>query len=127
MSVLAVAAVGIGAMLGAWTRWGLGALLNPIFPLIPLGTLSANLFGGLCMGIMMIALLDHTALRPELVLMITTGFLGSLTTFSAFSAETMLHFSRQEYIWFTLTICCHVFGTLIMTGLGMWTSKMFLS
>ena len=92
MSTLSVAAVGIGAMFGAWTRWGLGALLNPLFPLLPLGTLCANLVGSFCIGVMMVSLLDHAGLRPELVLMITTGFLGSLTTFSAFSAETDVAF-----------------------------------
>ena len=126
MNTLSIAAIGLGAMFGAWTRWGLGMLLNPIFPLIPLGTLTANLVGGFCMGAIMVTLLDHSTVRPELVLMITTGFLGSLTTFSAFSAETMFHISRQDYLWCALTICVHVFGTLIMTGLGMWTSKMLL-
>ncbi len=69
-------------------RWGLGALLNPVFPTLPLGTLAANLVGGLLMGVAM-AVLDHfQALAPEVRLLVTTGFLGGLTTFSTFSAET---------------------------------------
>jgi CrcB protein len=47
------AAVGAGAVLGAWLRWGLSALLNPILPSVPLGTLAANLVGGLLIGIVM--------------------------------------------------------------------------
>ena len=35
-------AVGAGAVLGAWLRWGLAAWLNPMFPSLPLGTLAAN-------------------------------------------------------------------------------------
>ena len=43
-------AVGGGAVVGAWLRWGLGIALNPVFPTLPLGTLAANLIGGLLMG-----------------------------------------------------------------------------
>jgi fluoride ion exporter CrcB/FEX len=35
-----IVAVGVGAAFGAWLRWGLGALLNPLFPTLPLGTLA---------------------------------------------------------------------------------------
>ena len=38
-----ILAVGGGAAIGAWLRWGLGIMLNPVFPTLPLGTLSANL------------------------------------------------------------------------------------
>ena len=46
-------AVGIGAFLGAILRWVLGIALNPVFPTLPLGTLAANLVGGLLMGMTM--------------------------------------------------------------------------
>ncbi|HEY0663845.1 MAG TPA: fluoride ion transporter CrcB, partial [Thiobacillaceae bacterium] len=39
-------AIGLGAAIGAWLRWGLGLWLNPVFPAMPLGTLAANLIGG---------------------------------------------------------------------------------
>src|SRR6266550_363253 len=45
-----ILAVGAGAAIGAWLRWGLGIMLNPVFPTLPLGTLSANLIGGLLLG-----------------------------------------------------------------------------
>jgi PII-like signaling protein len=71
-------AVGAGAAFGAWLRWGLGALLNPIFPNIPLGTLSANLLGGYLMGLTM-SLLGHVqSLPPEVRLFAATGFLGRI-------------------------------------------------
>ncbi|MGO8755533.1 MAG: CrcB family protein, partial [Gallionellaceae bacterium] len=44
-------AVGIGAVLGAWLRWWLGVVLNPVFPTLPLGTLAANLIGGYLVGV----------------------------------------------------------------------------
>ncbi|MDX5362560.1 MAG: fluoride efflux transporter CrcB, partial [Pseudazoarcus pumilus] len=43
--VSAFLAVGCGAALGAWLRWGLGLLMNPWFAALPLGTLAANLIG----------------------------------------------------------------------------------
>ena len=49
------AAVGSGAAAGAWLRWVLGIYLNPVFPTVPLGTVSANLLGGLIIGAVMTA------------------------------------------------------------------------
>ena len=80
-----ILAVGGGAALGAWLRWGLGIALNPLFPTVPLGTLAANLIGGLLMGLAMELLTRHAVLAPEAQLLVTTGFLGGLTTFSTFS------------------------------------------
>lgn len=45
--------IGIGGALGCWLRWILGVLLNPLFPTLPLGTLAANLLGGLLMGVVL--------------------------------------------------------------------------
>ena len=82
---------------GAWLRWGLGILLNPVFPTLPLGTLAANLSGGLMMGCAMELMTRHAVLSPEARLLVTTGFLGGLTTFSTFSAETVTLLMRKEY------------------------------
>ena len=80
-------AVGGGAAAGAWLRWLLGMMLNPVFPTLPLGTLAANLLGGWLMGLALGFLGHYESLPPEMRLFITTGFLGGLTTFSTFSAE----------------------------------------
>src|SRR5438046_9793050 len=82
-----ILAVGGGAAIGAWLRWGLGVMLNPVFPTLPLGTLSANLIGGLLMGFAMEIITRHAIMSSELQLLTTTGFLGGLTTFSTFSSE----------------------------------------
>lgn len=112
-------AVGGGAAVGAWLRWGLGALLNPIFPTLPLGTLAANLGGGLLMGFAMELLTRHAVLSVEARLLITTGFLGGLTTFSTFSAEVVTLLVRREYLWGSITIAAHVIGSLAMTIAGL--------
>lgn len=111
-------AVGLGAALGAWLRWWLGAVLNPVFPTLPLGTLSANLLGGLLIGIAMGLIAQFDALPPTARLMFMTGFLGALTTFSTFSAETATLILREQYAWCAAIISAHVAGSVGATLLG---------
>lgn len=111
-------AVGGGAAIGAWLRWGLGAVLNPIFPTLPLGTLAANLSGGLMMGVAMEIFTRHAVLSPELRLLLITGFLGGLTTFSTFSGEIVTLLLRKEYLWGSVAIAAHVVGSLALTIVG---------
>jgi fluoride exporter len=87
VSALAILAVSVGAGFGALVRWALGLRLNPLFPTLPLGTLAANLLGGLLIGLAIAWFNRHPGLAPEARLFIVTGFLGGLTTFSTFSAE----------------------------------------
>lgn len=113
-----ILAVGGGAAVGAWLRWGLGVVLNPLFPTVPLGTLSANLIGGLLMGFAMELATRHAVFSPELRLLVTTGFLGGLTTFSTFSAEIVTLLMRREYLWGIAGIAGHLLGSLAMTIAG---------
>jgi fluoride exporter len=118
VNAAALAAVGVGAMLGAWTRWGLGLLLNHVFPTLPLGTLAANLVGGLLMGVTMGLAVQFDALPPAARLLFMTGFLGALTTFSTFSAETVTLILREQYGWCAAFIGVHVTGSVGATFLG---------
>jgi CrcB protein len=118
MTMQSFVAVGAGAAIGAWLRWGLGALLNPIFPTIPLGTLAANLVGGFLMGIAMAVLAHYEALAPEARLLVTTGFLGGLTTFSTFSAEATTLLTRAQYGWSAALVAAHVAGSIALTIAG---------
>jgi CrcB protein len=122
-----ILAVGGGAALGAWLRWGLGMLLNPVFPTLPLGTLAANLSGGLMMGCAMELLTRHAVLTPEARLLVTTGFLGGLTTFSTFSAETVSLLMRKEYAWSAALVALHVAGSVAMTILGIYAMRLFFA
>lgn len=124
MGFYAFLAIGIGAATGAWLRWGLGIWLNPAFPTLPLGTLAANLLGGFLMGMSMQFLLEHALLPPEMRLAITTGFLGGLTTFSTFSAETVTLLLREEYLWALAIVLAHVIGSVSMTLLGISAMKL---
>lgn len=118
MSFAALFAVGVGAALGAWLRWMLGMLMNPLFPTLPLGTLAANLLGGLLMGLVLGVFAHFQSLSLEWRLFITTGFLGGLTTFSTFSGEAVTLLLRQQYAWFAAQVGLHVIGTLAATLAG---------
>lgn len=124
MSAMTFIAIGIGAACGAWLRWGLGLWLNPVFPTLPLGTLTANLLGGYLIGLAIAFFAQQPGLSPEWRLLIITGFLGGLTTFSTFSAEIFTLLSRQQWSWGALSVGLHVAGSVLMTALGVWTYKM---
>jgi CrcB protein len=115
-----------GAGLGACLRWWLGMRLNPIFPTLPLGTLAANLLGGYLVGIAVAYFSHKSALPAEARLLVVTGFLGGLTTFSTFSAEVVTLLSRGQYLWAIFTAGTHVTGSLALTVLGMLTIRLFL-
>jgi len=118
MSGVAALAVFGGAGCGALLRWWLGALLNPVFPTLPLGTLAANLIGGLLVGVATSVFTHHAGVSPEWRLLIITGFLGGLTTFSTFSAEVVNLLARHETAWALGTAGAHLFGSLLLTALG---------
>lgn len=123
MGINGFVAIGVGGAFGCWLRWGLGVVLNPLFPTLPLGTLAANLAGGLLIGCMM-GLFDHfQALSPVLRLFVFTGFLGGLTTFSTFSAESATLLLRQQYLWFGGHVAAHLAGSLAMTVVGIWLAR----
>ncbi len=120
-----ILAISIGASIGAVLRWLLGASLNAMFPTIPLGTLAANLIGGYLIGVALALLAHHPGLAPEWRLLVITGFLGGLTTFSTFSAEITTLIQEGRILWATGAISVHVIGSLTMTMLGLATVSAF--
>jgi CrcB protein len=116
-------AVGAGAAAGAWLRWFLSIILNPVFPTLPLGTLASNLIGGLLMGVAMELITRHTSMSPEARLLMTTGFLGGLTTFSTFSGEITTLLLRRELLWSALGIGAHVVGSIVLTIVGILLTR----
>ncbi|MDP1787209.1 fluoride efflux transporter CrcB [Nitrosomonas sp.] len=118
-------AICFGASLGAVLRWLLGMSLNALFPAIPLGTLVANLIGGYLIGVALAIFANHPGFAPEWRLLVITGFLGGLTTFSTFSAEVTVLIQEGRILWATGAISAHVIGSLVMTMLGLATVSAF--
>jgi len=116
-------AVGFGAALGAWMRWGLSAWLNPRAPQFPLGTLASNLIGGYVVGFAVAFFAARQDLSPDMRLFAITGFLGGLTTFSTFSAEVTQLLLDGEYWTGGSLALVHLGGSLALTVAGIATFR----
>ena len=114
-------AIGLGAALGAWSRWGLGLLLNPLLIALPLGTLAANLIGGYLIGVAVGVFHLHADLSPAIKLFVVTGFLGGLTTFSTFSAEVVERLLSGQWATGIGLALVHLLGSVLLTALGLYT------
>lgn len=121
MNWTSLLAIGGGAILGAWLRYGLGLWLNPMFVTVPLGTLAANLIGGYLVGAAVMVFHLNADMPSELKLFVITGFLGALTTFSTFSAEVVHLIQNERYGWAAGAASLHLLGSLLMTALGIFT------
>jgi CrcB protein len=110
-------AVAVGAALGALLRWQAGLVLNARWAGFPLGTLVVNLVGGLLVG----AALEWFGRQPHELfkLLLVTGFLGGLTTFSAFSGESLALLRHGELALAAAHTLAHVLGALFAAWLGM--------
>lgn len=114
---LKVLAVAGGASLGALLRWGAGLWLNSSWMGFPLGTLLVNLVGGLLIGMS----LEWFGRMPDelLRLLLVTGLLGGLTTFSSFSGESLVMLQRGEFGLALAHTAAHVLGALAAAALGL--------
>ena len=112
------AAIGLGAMLGAWLRFVLGAVFNQMIEVLPLGTLLANLIGAFLVGLAIAWLARHPELSAAWRLFLITGFLGALTTFSTFSAESIELLRRGDHWWALMHAGLHLAGSLLMAAVG---------
>ena len=122
----AVIAICIGACVGALARWQLGTWLNSQEALLPWGTLAANLIGGYLVGGCVALFQAQPDLDPAWRLLLVTGFLGALTTFSSFSAEVVAILSEGRLGIAIATACLHLFGSLLMTLAGLKTVALLL-
>lgn len=124
--MIAVLAICFGACAGALLRWQMSEWLNP-GGLLPWGTLAVNLVGGYLVGLGVGVFAAMPQLDPAWRLGLITGFLGALTTFSAFSAEVVLMLQSQRYMLAFATAALHLFGSLLLTVAGMRSAMFFVS
>ena len=116
----AVIAICIGACVGALARWQLSLSFNQS-DILPWGTLYANLIGGYLIGVCVAVFQQLPELDPLWRLLLVTGFLGALTTFSSFSSEVVQMLIQSRYGMAVLTAAVHLLGSLLLTLAGIKT------
>ncbi len=118
-----VLAIGLGAWLGALARWQLGIWLNPApttsWSTLPWGTIAANWIGAYLIGVCIAVFEAWPELDPQWRLLLVTGFLGALTTFSTFSAELVQMLQQQRYGLVLSSAGLQLFGSVALTLIGM--------
>jgi fluoride exporter len=102
-----------GSLIGATLRWLAQIVLNPMQPLLPLGTLTVNVVGGFVIGGVLAVFDAHPTIPGYWRVFAVTGVLGGLTTFSSFTAESMRLLQEGRYGWALAHASAHVFGALI--------------
>lgn len=129
--MLQIAAICLGACVGALARWQLALWLNPtgavVGSTLPMGTLAANLIGGYLIGVCVAVFQALPELHPAWRLALVTGFLGALTTFSSFSAEVVAMLGQERYVLALGTSALHLLGSLLMTIIGIRSASFFLA
>lgn len=122
--LLQALAVALGGATGSLLRWRLSAWLNPLGLPFAAGTLAVNLVGGLLIGASLVWF-EKTP-NETLRLLLVTGLLGGLTTFSAFSAESLGLLLRGQWAVAAAHTLAHVLGALLAASLGWWLARTLL-
>jgi len=106
--------VGVGGFFGAICRYLVSTFLQTnLSSHFPVGTLGVNVIGSFMIGFLALYFQAHSS--PEFKLMIVTGFLGALTTFSTFSFETVMLFDEGMYIKALSSILLNLTLSLLAT------------
>ncbi len=124
--LLNISVICLAACVGALMRWGFALWLNP-GGIIPWGTLAVNLIGGYCIGIALAVFTSRPDIDPAWRLLVITGFLGTLTTFSSFSGEVVTMLMQQRFALAFATIAVHLGGSLALTWAGMRTALWWMA
>ena len=111
-------AIMVGGGVGSALRWGISQRWNALFPLLPPGTLVANIIAGFIIGFATVFFTRLTSFSPAVKLMVTTGLCGGLSTFSTFSEEVFSHLQNEDYIWAGTEIAVHVLFSLLAVYTG---------
>ncbi len=107
--------VGIGGFLGAILRYALGSYIGNITRHLPFyfSTLTVNIIGCVLIGLLTGFFETQKIMNPEIRLFLMLGLLGSFTTFSTFSLDTMVLFGEDRFFLGVLNVFSHV-----LLGLG---------
>ncbi len=111
--------IAIGGAFGAVLRYGASVSVYSVLGRgFPYGTLFVNVSGSLLMGLLSVIMLERFDVGPEWRAAVMVGVLGSFTTFSTFSIET-LNLLEQGELWRAMAnIVLSVFVCLVAVWFG---------
>lgn len=121
---ISLLAVMVGGGVGSIMRWGISNRLNSLFPLLPPGTLVANILAGLIIGFATAFFVKSAHYDNTLKLMITTGLCGGLSTFSTFSEEVFTHLQKNDYLAAGAEVTVHVLLSLLAVYIGFFIASL---
>lgn len=117
-------AIAFGGAFGALGRYASSQWIYSVFGRsFPYGTLFVNVTGSFAMGFLAILLIERLAVGPEMRAFIMIGFLGSFTTFSTFSLETINLITGGEMMKAGINMFISVFVCVIAAWMGMLIAR----
>ncbi|MDQ2733787.1 MAG: fluoride efflux transporter CrcB [Pseudomonadota bacterium] len=125
MSWINFFAITVGGVVGCLARWSAGVWLNARWSGFPLGTLFVNCVGGLLIG--MALFWFERSPNETLRLLVITGALGGFTTFSSFSAESLIMLQRGELLLALAHMLAHIVGSLTAAAIGFKIAQALLT
>ena len=124
--MLSYISVAIGGAFGACLRYLITNLSNAYLPDFPFGTLISNVLAGLIIGVVIELDLERNCFSENTRLLLTTGAMGGLSTFSTFSVETIGLFKRGKYLFCGANILLNLALSFLGVILGTFLVKAIL-
>ncbi len=118
-------AVGVGGLLGSCGRYLITRLLERFELAFPLSTLISNVAAALLIGLIIGVERQLPSLSAAKKLFLVTGMLGGLSTFSAFSLETVGYLEGGRYLLALGNVGLNVGLSLLFVFLGLLLSRLF--
>ncbi len=116
--------ISVGAILGANLRYWIADWAAKKFGSgFPYGTMIINFTGSLLLGFFMTLAAERLLVDPKLRLLVTIGFLGSYTTFSTFSYESINLFLKGQLLAGLLNLFGSAFLGLAAVVIGIFLAK----
>ena len=119
--------VALGSAVGGASRFALSNFIQQRAGVFPVGTLVVNVTGSLALGFLMRYALGSTSVSPETRALLTTGFCGGYTTFSAFSYETIALIQNGDYRRAGTYVVASVVLSIAATFLGIFGANEVLA
>ena len=111
-----LALIAVAGAAGALLRYGVGRAVQP--EAFPAATLTVNVTGSFAIGFLATFLVERTGMPAELRTALLVGLLGSYTTFSTFSLETLRLAQDGEWTYVVLNVVLSVTGALVAVWAG---------